>query len=344
MPDPPTTSAWADRLATFAWRLPARLSGQRRTFELVRSSGARVVYFNDQSAFWYGALGARLAGATVVLALRDTTGLDRSRWIAASLASDVVVSLSDDLQHRLAAAIDARDPRRRFRRPELVTIPSIVAPIGEGPGRDEARATLGVSRDRLLVGCVGAIVPRKRQRDVLLGLAPLLASIDAELVFVGDFEPSRDGYARACDEARTSSGADDRIRFVGYSAEVGLWYRALDLVVVGSDDEGLARCMIEALAHGVPVVSTAVCSAREVLESPSPEEGSGVVVPLGDFAGLADAVVRLARDPERRKEMGWRGRELVHARFDAATVGNAYDRLFERLSARTASVVRTSST
>ena len=114
------------------------------------------------------------------------------------------------------------------------------------------------------------------------------------------------------------------VSFVGYTEGVADWYRALDTVAVASRNEGLARCMIEAVACGTPVISFDVCSAREVLE----ERGCGVVVANGDHAGLAGARARRATDASERERLGGRGVAAARELFDAREVVSRYERLY----------------
>ena len=100
-----------------------------------------------------------------------------------------------------------------------------------------------------------------------------------------------------------------------------------DLLVFSSDWEGLSIAALEALARGVPVVSTAVEGTRELLS-----EGAGVVVPHEEEA-LAAAIVECLGDPARRSELGATGRRLHRERFSSARMAAAYRTLYERLLA-----------
>ena len=77
-------------------------------------------------------------------------------------------------------------------------------------------------------------------------------------------------------------------------------YAASDLIVLTSDNEGMPVALIEAAMQGVPAVATDVGAVRQVVA----DGVSGVVVPVGDAERLATAVESVARDPERRAEMG----------------------------------------
>lgn len=221
--------------------------------------------------------------------------------------------------------------------------------------RAALRERFGIGADCFAVGVVAAFEPRKGQLDFIRhGVARLRRLVPrARVYFVGDFAPSRDEYARRClaaaaeaglceaaeagpgeaEEAELSeaSGAGPSgtltggaVSFVGHSADVADWYRALDAVVVASQNEGLARCMIEALACGTPVVSFDVCSAREILEG----RGCGLVVASGDYEALAGALASLASDAEGRARMGARGVAAARELFDPSEVARGYERLY----------------
>ena len=110
----------------------------------------------------------------------------------------------------------------------------------------------------------------------------------------------------------------------GHQSDMAGNYQALDAIVIGSRNEGLARCMIEGMAVGVPVVSFDLCSARETLEP----TGAGVVVRQGDHAGLAAVLAALAEDRQRRST-GHRGRRAAELRFDPECIAAAFRALYD---------------
>lgn len=168
----------------------------------------------------------------------------------------------------------------------------------------------GADFDVLLVG---AFVPLKRQLQVIEQVAPtvLRRVPHAKFHFIGDFDPANSDYAQACKDARDSLGIETQVIFHGHQSNPADWIKACDLVLIGSEREGLARAMIEAMACGVPVVSTAVCSAREMLT----DTGAGCVVPLDDFGAMAKIIGDLAEKPELRSRMAARGRCVAAEKF-----------------------------
>ena len=95
--------------------------------------------------------------------------------------------------------------------------------------------------------------------------------------------------------------------FVGsYDGAVGCsaFMRTLDVFVLPSFAEGTSKSVIEAMAHGLPIITTSVGGSPDLLTA-----DSGILVPPGDSAALARAMQRLASDPALRKRMGQAARE-----------------------------------
>jgi glycosyltransferase involved in cell wall biosynthesis len=106
------------------------------------------------------------------------------------------------------------------------------------------------------------------------------------------------------------------------------WYQALDLTIVASVREGLARSMIESLACGTPVVSFDVCSAREILEG----YRCGFVVPKGEYSALLEQIRYLIEHPELRQAFGEAGARAAVELFDPVYVVQKYEDLYLSLS------------
>jgi glycosyltransferase involved in cell wall biosynthesis len=106
-------------------------------------------------------------------------------------------------------------------------------------------------------------------------------------------------------------GLADQVLFLGWRSDMSRIYADLDVVALTSRNEGTPVSLIEGMAAGVPVVSTTVGGVPDVVA----DGVCGYLVPPGDAAELARAIVALLRDQEKARTMGRAGRESVRDRF-----------------------------
>ena len=84
--------------------------------------------------------------------------------------------------------------------------------------------------------------------------------------------------------------------------------------------------LLEAMAAGCPIVATAVGGVPSAITT----ESNGLLVPPGDAASLADALVRLLDDARLRQRLADEGKRVFRARFSAETMMRQYERLYRR--------------
>lgn len=153
--------------------------------------------------------------------------------------------------------------------------------------RAAAKAALGLAGYVLLT--IGHLIPRKGQSIAIDALAQVP---DATLLLAGD---GPDGPALRHQAARL--GLTDRIRFLGTVAHADLpaLFAAADLFVLPTASEGLANVWVEAIACGVPVLTTAVGGAAEVIDTPA----AGRLVPrtADAFASAIREMLAVTPDP-----------------------------------------------
>ena len=119
-------------------------------------------------------------------------------------------------------------------------------------------------------------------------------------------------------------GLEGQVLLLGEVGDVaGLLARGR-LFVLPSRSEGISLTLLEAMARGLPVVATRVGGTPEVVV----DGETGLLVPPGDPAALADAILRLQRDPEAGRRMGEAGRPRVERIFDVRRMVAEYEALY----------------
>lgn len=173
--------------------------------------------------------------------------------------------------------------------------------------------------------CVGRLEdPRKNIRLLVEAYARLTARTPnvPELRLVGPHPGA------AISRLVAERGLTDRVRFLGpkTQAELPALYRDAIGFVLSSDEEGLGIVIQEAMACGLPVVSTA-CGGPEALVEP---DRTGLLVPVGSVEGLASAMERLILDQAGRQRMALAARRTAVERFGLAA-GGVFLRAYERV-------------
>jgi glycosyltransferase involved in cell wall biosynthesis len=189
--------------------------------------------------------------------------------------------------------------------------------------RVEVEAPPGL-REQLGAGEAHPLVLTPARLDAQKGHRTLFEAIaqvpDAVFVLAGE------GPEREPLEALAAQlGIGERVRFLGRREDVPHLLAACDVFALPSLYEGSSLAVLEAMAAGAPVVSSAIGGTDELVEDGS----SGLLVPPGDSAALAAALRRMLGDPELRKELAARARERVER-----------DLTRERMAARVTGVYR----
>lgn len=158
--------------------------------------------------------------------------------------------------------------------------------------------------DRFVAAVVGARKREPRVRGLVAGTGPELARVH-----------------------RLAAGSEGAVRVLGHRGDVGDLLVAADALCLTSDAEAAPMSALEAMAAGRPVISTRVGGVDELVT----DGETGLLVAPGDEDALAAALVELARDPERARELGRRGRERQQAEYRADVMADGYAAMLREL-------------
>jgi glycosyltransferase involved in cell wall biosynthesis len=189
--------------------------------------------------------------------------------------------------------------------------------------RARIRREFGVGEETYLVVKVARIEhPRKGHVFFLEGLKRFRdrSPREAAALFVGAGDD--EGVVRS---AARRLGLEDVVRFPGYRGDIPDILAAADLSVLTSPFEGVPRALMESMALGVPVLGTDVPGTRMLVRSGE----SGLLVGLGDVAGLADALLQLSGDPALARRLGEAGRIRVREKFNEPEVAARILQIYE---------------
>lgn len=186
----------------------------------------------------------------------------------------------------------------------------------------DVRRELGLANGTRLVVHVGNIRPYKGHSNLIAATRDLSAN-HADVLVVSIGGEKRHGDLERLKVEASSAGLDGKIRFLGRRPDARAYIAAADCVVNPSDVEGFPVVLLEALAIGRPVVATSVGGVSDVVR----HEETGLLVPPGDPAALAQAIGRCLESPDA-SSWARNGRELVLAEYGLEKMVAGYETVY----------------
>jgi glycosyltransferase involved in cell wall biosynthesis len=192
--------------------------------------------------------------------------------------------------------------------------------------RKEWRAKEGFKDSDILFVCVARFAPQKNHALLLKSFAAGPASDPrAHLVLVGEGELRAD-----LEEQARTLNLEGKVHFLGLRSDIPDVLGATDVFVLSSDYEGNPLSALEALASGLPIVSTAAGGVPNLFEAGK----EGFLVAPGDLHGLAESMNSLLKDPAARESMGAAAASRARKNFDVSNMVRAYEEVYEDLLAQ----------
>jgi glycosyltransferase involved in cell wall biosynthesis len=296
-----------------------------REFDLVHSQGwgtylegliAAKVFSKRRPAFIF-----TFHGKSLEEARRGSPFRRRIAQRFAHSITDACVAPASHMANEYARSIGIRRDRVR------VIYNGVDTARFAGPRDAHARADLGLKDDDFVVGFVGRLDPVKDIRGIVVAFSLFQNALAAQrrkarLLMLGDGE-ERESALRAVAE----HGLEDDVVLAGMRSDVPRCMSSMDVYFQPSHYEGHSLTILEAMATGLPVVSTAVGGTPEVVT----HGRSGFLHRPGDYRAMAACLLHLYSESGLRYSLGEAGREDVVRRFSVATMVENYERLYREL-------------
>jgi glycosyltransferase involved in cell wall biosynthesis len=173
------------------------------------------------------------------------------------------------------------------------------------PGPSGVRNRLGLSEEAPVLGFCGRLTCDKGLPELMDAFETILqAEPGAHLLLVGWFDAAEDALSA---DLRGRIESHPRVHCAGFVADPAPYYRAMDLMVLPTWREGFPNVVLEAAATGIPVITTIATGSRDSVVP----EVTGLLIPPGYPEAISEAVLKLLRNPERRRRMGQAARAWV---------------------------------
>ena len=306
----------------YAWRLARFLKARE----------ADLLHTNSLKSDIIGGIAGRLARIPVIWHVRDRIETDYLpnlavtgfRWLCRILPHYIITNsestlktLCFDIEGR-AAVIHSGVTK------------TYVRVVHDGVG-DQAIPGLKPSHDSLqcpLIGLVGRLSPWKGQHIFLEAAAEVVKQFpQARFQIIGSAMFGEEEYEAKVRKLCETLGLSDHVEFTGYRKDVPALIGQLDILVHASTSgEPFGQVVVEGMVAGKPVVATNGGGVPEIVQ----DGETGWLVPMGESAPMAEAIVRLLNDPDRAAQMGAAGRKRVLEHFTIELTARKVQEVYEQ--------------
>src|SRR5690554_5073362 len=302
--------------------------------EVIRNNKIDVIHTHGYKSDRVGLLASNRAGIACLSTpnrFSGNVGLNIDTFIRIGTYMlryfDRVVPLSEELM----------DDMKRFKVPEArtsfirngVDLKEIDAALASLP---QANAT---DQESPIIGFIGQMIPRKGIPDLIEVFDQIhQTQPNLRLQLLGDGSQRSELEQQA---AKLSSV--NAIEFLGFRSDRLELLSKFSLFVMPSSLEGIPRCMMEAMAVGIPVVAYDIPGVDQLVEHGK----TGLLAPFGDKTALAACCKQVLEDPELAATLSQNAREMVHTRYSAARMADEYEALFRELTGKANPVPATQS-
>jgi len=197
--------------------------------------------------------------------------------------------------------------------------------ISAKSGGDGLKASFGIMPQSLVVGTIGRLVPIKGHEYLIEAAPKILKEVPGvKFVLVGD------GNLRPKLERLTNAlNVQDAFLFLHWRSDIPKIIRMFDLFTLPSLNEGMGKVLVEAMAAGKAIVASNTGGIPDLVV----HAHNGLLVPPGNPSRLAEAIVTLLKDSNKRQEMGENGK-LLAQRYSVESMVNKTETLYEELLAK----------
>lgn len=303
--------------------------------KIIRVNNIRIVHSQGARADFYARLAARFAGGVAIVStiaspveeydvgcMRKAVYRALDRFGGASV--DRFIAVADHIKRKLVAGRGIAGGKvtkiyNGVDAAEFLCRPDMAA---------KARAAYNIPADCFLAGAFCRLSREKGLSHFIEAAKIIGGHRDAPSGAIKYLIAGEGPLKKELKAAVNNLGLKNSFIFAGFIRDVRPLLSASDVFILPSSREGFPISVLEAMTMGKPVIASNIEGANESVV----DNKSGLLVPPGDSAALADAIITLFKDRALAAEMGRRGREIAVENFGLDIMIKAHEDLYARLT------------
>ena len=306
-----------ENIVELPMRNSLNLASALKLARFVRQHEIDIVHAHVARDYPLAALAARRAGARLVLTRHVLFPLNRIHKLTLRRTTRVIA-----VSQAVAGSLHAQrifDPGKIVRIHNGIDVDRFAR-----EREDVARREPGADK-KLRVGMIGHLAPIKGPEDFIRAAAVVCGHRDDVEFIIAGADKSRDGeHRRHLEGLINELKLSQRLNLIGWVEDVAKLLPTLDLFISPSRSEPFGLAIVEAMAGGVPVVSTMSEGAREIID----DNQTGRLVPLRDVDALASSIGELLSDPKARDRLSENAQRAVREHFSLEKMVAATEQVY----------------
>lgn len=293
-----------------------------RLAKILKEKSIDLIHTHNTGAYLYGGIAAKLSGSAIVHTEHGRFFPDKKRLMLTerifSTFTHKIVTVSEDLKNKLVK-FEKINPEKIDVIPNGIDM-DLFKPM-EKQLVEQKKGELGLSKDDFIIGNVGRLAPVKDHKNLIKAFKLVNNEIpQSKLLIVGDGP-----FRKELIDFSKNVGVEKDILFLGERNDIPQILNVFDIFVLSSKSEGGSLSLLEAMAAKRPVVATSVGGNKEIIE----EGKDGYLVPSQNPQKLTEAILYLAKNPQKATQLGDYAQKKVCQRYNLNNVVNSYQDIYE---------------
>lgn len=261
----------------------------RKLAQILKDQKVDILYCQRHQTSVYGAIAGRIANTPLVFS--QVHGLNRSKTLRRKLINFLalwrisrVITVGNAVKNDFQSCNPWINPDKVISLNNSISYERF-ANVSES--RNQVREQIGLGPDDFVLGTIGRLAPTKGYQYLIAAFANAKRHIpNAKLLIIGSGK-----LEKQLKETVTEKNISDSVHFLGYRSDVEKLLKAMDVFVLSSIAEGMPGVILEAMACGLPCISTNVGAICEMLENGK----YGILVPPADEDAIKEAIISMAK-------------------------------------------------